>query len=106
MGKTDGCKIWLYTGRVNEWLNMMERQLTDIGDKMDIVETGLEMLTGYWDSPAQRLWRAGLAARMERIRNCTERMDRLFLSLNKIAGMLAETEKKNNNLIDSMAGGG
>lgn len=84
---------------------MLEKSLTAIGDKMDILDAGADALTGFWDSPACRQWRKELKERSGQVKGCTERMGRLLLSVGEIAGMLAEAEKRNSFLVELAAGG-
>lgn len=93
-------KIWLYAGGLSDRLNVLEKGLTAIDDKMDILDTGAEEIIGFWDSPVSRQWRRELKERLEQIKECTERMGRLLLTLSEIAGMLAEVEKKNSFLVN------
>lgn len=105
MRKTDDNLIRLYTGGLNDRLDLIEKSLTAVEDKLEILDTGAEALMVFWDSPACRQWRGELKGKLDQVKNCTERMDGLLLSVIEIAGMLEEAEKRNRFLVELTAGG-
>lgn len=102
----DDNRIRLYTGELNDRFDLIEKCLTAIGDKLDILDTGATALVSFWDSSAYSQWHKELIARLEQVKECTEQMGRLLLSISEIAGMLAEAEKRNCFLVELAAAGG
>ncbi len=95
-------QIRLYSTEVRGGIEDLEKSLTDVWDKLDILKEQADVLMAYWEGPASRLWNRELAEQLNRIGECLKGLGKLTDTVNVIAGMLAETEKKNEGMVDQM----
>lgn len=95
-------QIRLYSTGVRGELEGLERSLTDVRDKLDILRTQTEVLMTYWEGPACRQWNREFAAQLRQIEDCLKGLNQLTDAVNEIAGKLAETERNNEKLADQM----
>lgn len=98
----DHFQIRLYSTGGRGELEGLERSLTDVRDKLDILRTQTEVLMTYWEGPARRQWNREFAAQLRQIEDCLKGLNRLTDAVNEIAGRLAETERNNEKLADQM----
>lgn len=98
----DHFQIRLYSAGVRGGMEDLEKSLTDVRDKLDILKEQAEVLMTYWEGPAGRQWNREFEDQLSRIEECLKGLGKLTDTVNVIAGMLAETEKNNEGLVDQM----
>lgn len=95
-------QIRLYSTGVRGELEGLERSLTDVRDKLDILRTQTEALMTYWEGPAFRQWNQELGVQLRRLEEYLNGLGKLTDTVNEIAVGLAETERNNEKLADQM----
>ena len=95
-------QIRLYSTGVRGRIEDLEKGLTDVWDKLDILKGQTEVLMTYWEGPASRQWNREFKVRLNRIEEYLKGLGKLTDTVNAIAEMLAETEKNNEGLVDKM----
>lgn len=98
----DRFQIRLYSTGVRGGIEDLEKSLTDVWDKLDILKEQADALMTYWEGPASRLWNQELEDQLNRIEKCLNGLGKLTDTVNVIAEMLAETEKRNEGVVDQM----
>lgn len=98
----DCFQIRLYSTGVRGGIEDLEKSLTDVWDKLDILKEQADALMAYWEGPASRLWNRELEDQLNRIEECLKGLGKLTDTVNVIAEMLAETEKRNEGVVDQM----
>ena len=98
----DHFQIRLYSAGVRGGIEDLEKNLTDVWDKLDILKEQTDTLVTYWEGPASRRWNRELGDQLNRIEECLKGLGKLTDTVNVIAGRLTETEKKNEGLVDQM----
>lgn len=93
-------QIRFYSAGVRGGLMEMEKSLTGVRDRIDILKIQTEVLTTYWEGSACRQWNRELGALLSQIELCLKGLEKLTGMVNKIAGELEETERKNEVLVD------
>lgn len=95
-------EVRLYSAGLGERLDMAEKNLTDILDYLNQMETSAESIRTFWDSPACRSWCEGLGFELGRVDTSVKKMNRLLQALSEIAVMLAQTEKSNDRAVEQL----
>lgn len=98
----DHFQIRLYSTGARGKLEDLEKSLTDVRDKLDILKEQAQTLITYWEGPASRQWNREFEDQLSRIEGCLKKLGKLTETVNVIAGMLADTEKNNERLVDQM----
>lgn len=98
----DHFQIRLYSTGTRGKLEDLEKSLTDVRDKLDILKEQAETLMTYWEGPASRQWNREFGDQLSRIEGYLNGLGKLTEAVNVIAGMLAETEKNNEKLVDQV----
>lgn len=93
-------QIRFYSTGVRERLAEIEKSLTDVRDRLDILRTQTEVLMTYWEGSACRQWNRELGVLLSQIELCLKGLEKLTGMVNKMAGELEETERKNEVLVD------
>lgn len=95
-------QIRFYSTGVREGLAEIEKSLTDVRDRLDILRTQTEVLMTYWEGPACRQWNREFGGLLGQIEECLNGLGKLTNAVNEIALRLAETERNNEILVDLM----
>ena len=98
----DHFQIRLYSTGVRGGIEDLEKNLTDVWDKLDILKEQTDALVTYWEGSASRRWNRELGDQLNRIEECLKGLGKLTDTVNVMAGRLTETEKKNEGLVDQM----
>lgn len=98
----DYFQIRFYSARVRTGLMEIEKSLTGVRDRIDILKIQTEALTTYWEGSACEQWNRELCALLSQIEICLKGLEKLTDMVNEMAGKLAETERKNEILVDLM----
>lgn len=93
-------QIRFYSAGVKEGLECLEKSLTNVRDKLDILEEQREVLMTSWEGSAGRRWNRELIFQLNRIGECLKGLGKLTDTVNEIAVMLSQTEKNNEFLVD------
>lgn len=95
-------EIRLYSSTLGSRLDMVEKDLTDILDRLELVETEAESIRNFWDSPAYGSWCGELGERLRKVNASVKKMNRLLKAMGEIAVMLAETERNNDRAVEQL----
>lgn len=93
-------QIRFYSAGVREGLECMEKSLTNVRDKLDILEEQREVLMTSWEGSACRQWNQEFMLQLNRIGECLKGLGKLTDAVNEIAVALSQTEKNNEFLAD------
>lgn len=83
-------------------LDGLEKNLTDIFDQLNQIETEAKSIRNFWDSPAYRDWCKELERELSEVTVSVRNMNRALLALGEIAFMLAETERDNDRAVEQL----
>lgn len=95
-------EVCLYSSGLRERLDMAEKNLTDILDYLNQMETEAKSFQAFWDSPAYQSWCEGLDFELYRVTVSIRKMNRLLQAMSEIAAMLAETERNNDRAVEQL----
>ncbi len=95
-------QIRFYSTGVRERLECLEKSLTNVRDKLDILEEQREVLMTSWEGSACRQWNQEFMLQLNRIGEFLKGLGKLTDTVNEIAVMLAKTEMNNESLVDQM----
>lgn len=98
----DHFQIRLYSIGVRGGIEDLEKSLTDVWDKLDILKEQTKTLMTYWEGPASRQWSREFEDQLSWIEECLKGLSKLTDTVNVIAGMLEEIEKNNEWLAEQM----
>lgn len=93
-------QIRFYSSGVREGLECLEKSLTNVRDKLDILEEQRELLMTSWEGSASRRWNRELIFQLNRIGESLKGLEKLTDAVNEIAVMLSQIEKNNEFLVD------
>lgn len=85
--------IQLKAAGFNNWLEFMEQSITDIKDRLKILEREEKQLSGMWESGAEKQWEAGFFRGLGQVESCVAGMWEVTAQTRKAAEKLARMEK-------------
>lgn len=96
----DSFQIWFHSTGVRDGLTEIEKSLTGVRDRLDILKPQSEALMTDWEGPACGQWNLELRVLLNQIEGYLNGLEKLTGAVNEIAGELAETERNNDILVD------
>lgn len=95
-------EVRLYSSGLGEALDILEKDLTSILDRLEQMEAEAESIRAFWNSPAYESWCGELGVKLYGVYISARKMIRLLLAMGEIAAMLAETEKSNDRAVEQL----